>query len=199
MWRLLVSRFGLISIMGDSICHHTPVASKEIFLSGDLKLPSMRSDTEILNDLMNQLIWEPILYEDKISVAVKDGIVTLSGHVDRYAKKMAAEKAAKKIAGVKVIAEIIEVGKQCADKTDVEIAELILQELGYHTAIKEESVKIKVEHGIVTLEGEVAWAYQRFAIKREIEKLPGVKHVNNYISVKPKLQYPQILHTSDGR
>jgi osmotically-inducible protein OsmY len=152
----------------------------------------MRNDVEILSDVLSRFTWEPALHAAQIDVAVKDGVVTLSGHVDSYTKKMSAEKVAKKIAGVKVIAENIEVGKQPADKTDIEIAELILQELGYHTAIKEESVKVKVEHGIVTLEGEVDWAYQRFGIKHEIEKLPGVKHVNNYILVKPKSRYLQI-------
>jgi osmotically-inducible protein OsmY len=151
----------------------------------------MRNDVEILSDVISRFAWEPALHAAEIDVTVKDGVVTLSGHVDSYMKKMAAEKTAKKIAGVKVIAENIEVGKQRAEKTDIEIAELIVQELSYHTAIKEESVKIKVEHRTVTLEGEVAWAYQRFAIKHEIEKLPGVKHVNNYILVKPKSRYLQ--------
>jgi osmotically-inducible protein OsmY len=149
----------------------------------------MRMDFDILEDVVTQLQWQPALHANKITVEVEKGIVTLSGHVNTYAKKMAAEKAVRNIAGVKAIVENIQVGKLAADKTDKELAELILQELAYHTAIKEEKVILKVDHGIVTLEGKVDWAYQRFAIRREIERIPGVRHVNNYIMVESKSRY----------
>jgi osmotically-inducible protein OsmY len=146
----------------------------------------MRTDSDIRKDLLAQLQWEPVLHANVINATVKNGIVTLYGKVEGYEKKMAAEKVAKRIAGVKAVVENIRVGNSVINKTDAQIAKEILRELGWHVVIKENKIKIKVEHGIVTLEGIVDWAYQRFAIKREIERIPGVKHVNNYITVKAK-------------
>jgi osmotically-inducible protein OsmY len=122
----------------------------------------MKSDSQIQKDVMEELKWEPFLKASEIGVAVKNGIVTLSGHVDSYTKKLAAENAAKKISGVKAIAEDIQIGVSPADKkTDTEIAEAVLNTLRWHSAVQEEKIKIKVENGNVRLEGEVEWEYQR--------------------------------------
>jgi osmotically-inducible protein OsmY len=148
----------------------------------------MKSDSQIQKDVMEELKWEPFLKASEIGVAVKNGIVTLSGHVDSYTKKLAAENAAKKISGVKAIAEDIQIGVSPADKkTDTEIAEAVLNTLRWHSAVQEEKIKIKVENGNVRLEGEVEWEYQRNNAKVAIENLTGVRSVLNVITVKPKV------------
>jgi len=147
----------------------------------------MKTDSQIQKDVMAQLNWEPILDVSEIGVAVKEGVVTLSGIVDTYTKKMMAERAAKKVSGVRAIALDIQVGlSPIFKKTDSEIAEAVLNAIRLHTVVQEDRIKIKVEDGIVTLEGEVEWEYQRKAAKHSIENLPGVRNVLNYIIVKPK-------------
>jgi osmotically-inducible protein OsmY len=148
----------------------------------------MKSDLQIQRDVMDELKWEPYLNASQIGVAVSNGIVTLSGQVDSYSKKLSAEKAAKRVSGVKAIAEDIQIGVSPAfRKTDTEIAEAILSALKWHSALQEEKIKIKVEDGIVKLDGEVEWEYQRNNAKVAIENLTGVRSVINLITVKPKI------------
>jgi osmotically-inducible protein OsmY len=148
----------------------------------------MKSDLQIQKDVIEELRWEPFLNSSEIGVAVKNGIVTLSGQVDSYSKKLIAEKAAKKVNGVKAIAEDIQVGILPASrKTDTQIAEAVLNALKWHSAIQDEKIKIKVEDGNVRLEGEVEWEYQRSSIKSAIENLAGVRSVVNLVTVKSKI------------
>lgn len=148
----------------------------------------MKTDFQIQKDVMAELSWEPLLNATEIGVAVKNGIVTLSGKVNSFTKKIAAEKAAKKVAGVKAVAEDIQVGINPGFiKTDAEIAEAVLNVLKWHTAVQEEKIRIKVENGIVSLDGEVEWEYQRANAKKAIENLQGVRLVINLISVSPKI------------
>lgn len=146
----------------------------------------MKSDIEIQKDVMDEIKWEPLLNASEIGVAVKHGIVTLSGQVDSFAKKLTAEKAAKRIAGVKAVAEDIQVGiSPSFKKTDADIAAAVLNALKWHSAVQEEKIKIKVEDGIVRLEGEVEWEYQRSNARSAIEHLSGVRSVINLITIKP--------------
>jgi osmotically-inducible protein OsmY len=148
----------------------------------------MKNDLQIQKDVMDELKWEPFLTSSDIGVSVKNGIVTLSGIVDSYAKKRAAERAARNVAGVKAVAEDIQVGISPAfKKTDAEIAEAVLNALRWHSAVQEEKIKIKVEDGFVRLEGEVEWEYQRNQAQSAIENLTGVKSVVNLVTVRPKL------------
>lgn len=153
----------------------------------------MKSDIQIQKDVMDELKWEPYLNASEIGVAVKNGVVTLSGQVDSYAKKLLAEKATKRVAGVKAVAEDIQIGISSSyRKTDAEIADAVLNALKWHTAVQEEKIKIKVEDGIVKLEGEVEWDYQRINAKAAIENLAGVQSVINLITVKPKIKVSDI-------
>jgi osmotically-inducible protein OsmY len=146
----------------------------------------MRTDAEIQKDVMAQLKFEPFLNAEQIGVAVKDGIVTLSGHVDSFSKKIGAEMAAKKVLGVKAVAEDIQVGvSPVYRRTDTEIAEAVVSALRWHSAVAEDKVKARVEDGIVTLEGEVDWNFQRQNAMNAIQNLIGVVRVNNFITVKP--------------
>ncbi|MBS1604677.1 MAG: BON domain-containing protein [Bacteroidetes bacterium] len=148
----------------------------------------MRDDVQIQQDVISQLKWEPILNAAEIGVSVKNGIVTLSGQVDTYTKKMAAERAARKVAGVRAVAEDLQVGvSPIFRRTDAELAEAALNALKWHSAVKEDKIKVKVEDGVVTLEGETEWDFQRTAAKQAVENLIGIKRVNNFITLKPML------------
>ena len=153
----------------------------------------MKSDIQIQEDVKREFKWDPLINESKIDVAVKNGVVTLSGNVDSYIKKIAAERDAKKIAGVKAIAEDIQIGVDVADnKTDTEIAAAVVNALKWHAGVKEEMIKAKVENGVVTLEGEVEWEYQRSNARKAVENLVGVRSVVNLITVKPKFSTSDI-------
>jgi osmotically-inducible protein OsmY len=148
----------------------------------------MKTDTEIQKDVMDELKWEPFLNATEIGVAVKQGVVTLSGTVDTFLKKSEAEKAAKRVLGVKAVAEDIEVKPFASTmKNDTEIARMVADSLKWHSAVQEEKLKVKVEDGWVTLEGEVEWEYQKDAAKNAIKNLPSVKGISNLIIVKPSI------------
>lgn len=148
----------------------------------------MKNDIQIQQDVIEQLRWEPFLDAAEIGVTVKNGIVTLSGNVDMYYKKIAAEGAAKKVAGVKAVAENIQVGiLPSYRKTDTEIAEAVTNALRWNISVPDENIKIKVEDGVVSLDGEVDWHYQRNAARNTVEKLAGVRRINNNITIKPAI------------
>lgn len=153
----------------------------------------MKTDNQIQKDVLDELKWEPLLNAAEIGVSVKDGIVTLSGEVDSYSKKLAAEHAAKRISGVKAIAEDIQVGlAPIYRKTDAEIASAVVNALKWHTAVKKEKIKIKVEDGVVRLEGQVDWEFQKNSARTAIEHLLGVKSVINLITLKPRVTSAEI-------
>lgn len=148
----------------------------------------MKTDIQIQQDVMDELRWQPFLNSSEIGVTVKDGIVTLSGIVDSYAKKLSAERAIKYVTGVKAIAEDIQIGVSPGyRKTDAEIAEEVINTLKWHTAVPDDKIKIKVEDGVVTLEGELDWEYQRANAVKAIQHLTGVRSVSNLLSIKVKL------------
>lgn len=155
----------------------------------------MKTDNQIQKDVLDELKWEPLLKAAEIGVSVKDGIVTLSGEVDSYSKKLAAEHAAKRISGVKAIAEDIQVGlAPIYRKTDAEIASAVVNALKWHTAVQQEKIKIKVEDGVVRLEGQVDWEFQKNSARTAIEHLLGVKSVINLITLKPRVTSSEISH-----
>lgn len=147
----------------------------------------MKTDLVIQKDVIEELRWTPLLLNaNEIGVAVKNGIVTLSGTVDTYEKKVAAEEAAKSIAGVKAVAEDIEVKVGDGGKrNDTEIAEAVLNALWWSSSVKEDKIKVKVENGWITLEGEVEWKFQRNTIENTVRKLLGVRGITNNIKIKP--------------
>lgn len=157
----------------------------------------MKTDAEIKNDVLDELAWQPNIDENQIGVIVENGVVTLSGVINNYSKKVAAEKAAKNIEGVKAVALDIEV-KYGVDfkKTDKEIAKAIVDAYEWNSSIPEDEIQIKVENGWVFLTGEVQWEYQKNAAKKAIEGLVGVRGINNSItlknSIKPKEVKSQI-------
>ena len=145
----------------------------------------MRTDLEIKEDVLDELEWQPNIDETQIGVVVKNGIVTLSGTVDSYTKKMAAEKATKRVAGVKAVAEDVEVKYGPSfKKTDTDIAEAVVNALKWNSSVPEDKINVKVEDGRIYLTGEAMWLYQKDAAKRAVQNLNGVKYVFNSLTVK---------------
>lgn len=147
----------------------------------------MKTDRDIQKDVMEELRWEPAVEDLGIGVSVHNGVVTLSGYVNFYAERLAAEKAAKRVKGVKAVAEDIEVRRNDSNTvTDAEVAESVVRALEWNTAIPEEKIKVKVDNGWVYLEGEVNSRYQKQAAADAISFLKGLRGVSNWITVKPK-------------
>jgi osmotically-inducible protein OsmY len=146
----------------------------------------LRSDDEIRNSVLFELKWDPKITSPDIGVAVKDGVVTLSGFVSSYWEKDAAEKAAKRVYGVRGVANDLEV-KLSTTRTDPEIARDAVHELESHVSIPANNIKLTVKNGWVTLEGKVDWHYQKLLAESAVKKLRGVLGVTNQIEVKPQV------------
>ena len=145
----------------------------------------MKTDVEIRNDVLDELAWQPNVDETEIGVTVEKGVVTLTGTLDSYSKKMAAEKAVKNVKGVRAVAEDIEVKYGTAyKKSDKEIAQAAADALKWNYSVPEDKVTLKVDDGWVYLNGEVQWAYQKDAAKKAVEDLLGVRYVSNNITMK---------------
>jgi osmotically-inducible protein OsmY len=144
----------------------------------------MKTDLEIQKDVQEELKWEPFLKASEIGVSVRNGVVTLTGTVDTYSKKLSAEKAAKRVSGVTAVAQDIDVRITNGGKrSDSDIATAVLNSLTWNTMVPHEKIKVKVENAWVTLEGDVEWEYQKKAAARSAENLLGVVGVTNLIHI----------------
>lgn len=149
----------------------------------------MKTNETLQADVQNAIKWEPLLNAAEIGVTAKDGVITLSGMVDSYAKKVEAENAAKSVGGVKAVAETIEINYGTSfKKNDTEIAGEILNAWKWNWEVPSEKISVKVESGWVTLEGELEWNYQKEAAKNAINHLTGVKGVTNRIVIKSEIK-----------
>jgi osmotically-inducible protein OsmY len=146
----------------------------------------MKTDKELRQDVMDELDWEPSVNAAHIGVTAKDGVVTLTGHVPSYAEKYAAERATKRVFGVKAVAEELEVKLPTSTEvTDEDIAAACVNAFKHHYTVPNEKIKVVVTNGWVTLEGEVDWRYQADDAEGAVRFLTGVKGVANYIKLKP--------------
>jgi osmotically-inducible protein OsmY len=145
-----------------------------------------KSDSAIREDVIFELKYDPKITSPDIAVAVKDGVATLSGYASSYWEKDAAEKAAKRVYGVKGVANDIQV-KLGITRTDPEIARDAVHELESHVSIPADKIKVTVKAGWVTLEGTVDWQYQKTLAESAVKKLKGVLGVTNNIEVKPRV------------
>lgn len=148
----------------------------------------MKTNEELQNDVLDELKWEPSLSEvvTQINVKANDGVVTLSGSVNSYNQKISAEQAAQRVSGVQVVAEDIEVvvpGKYIRSDTDIAVA--IKDALRWHSAVNEDLIEIKVEDGIVYLDGTAEWEYQKKAAENAVKDIVGIVKVINRISLQP--------------
>jgi osmotically-inducible protein OsmY len=146
----------------------------------------MKTNADLQKDVQDAIKWEPLLNAAEIGVTAKDGVVTLTGVVDSYLKKTEAEDATKNVAGVKAVVEKIEVKlpNSRAKKDDNEIAKEVVNAFKWNWEVPNDKVKVKVENGWVTLEGELEWNYQREAAKDAVKNLMDVTGVTNSIKIK---------------
>jgi len=148
----------------------------------------VRSDVQLQEDVLAELKWEPRLQPNEIGVAVKDGVVTLTGTVDSYSKRYAAEEAAHRVRGVKAVANDIEVKlSTTSERSDADIAAAAVRALELDAFVPIEKLDVTVSKGWVTLRGEADWNYQREVAYEVVRRLSGVKGVTNLIVVKPKV------------
>jgi osmotically-inducible protein OsmY len=144
----------------------------------------IRTDHELQKDVLAELRWEQGVEASEIGVAVKDGVVTLTGKVDTYLKKWRAEEAAHRVNGVIAVANDIEV-RTIGERTDTDIAAAAVHALKWDASLPADKIQVTVDKGWVTLKGELEWQYQKQEAERVIRRLWGVKGVSNLITLKP--------------
>jgi osmotically-inducible protein OsmY len=145
----------------------------------------MRTNEELQKDVQEAIKWEPLLQAAEIGVIVNDGIVTLTGNVDSYAKKLEAETATKKVPGVHAVVEKIIVDFESSwKKSDIEIAQELVSAFKWNWEVPHNQITATVENGWVTLDGEVSWNFQRDAAKISASKQEGVKGVSSHVKLK---------------
>ncbi len=148
----------------------------------------MHTDSQLQEDVLAELKWEPSVTAGHIGVTAKNGVVTLSGHVDNFWSKYEAERAAKRVQGVKAVAEEIEVKLPFDHKRgDDEIAAAVVERLSWNVSIPKNAIKVTVEKGFVTLSGELEWHFQKDVAETEVRHLSGVLGVANRIELKKRV------------
>lgn len=146
----------------------------------------MKTDMQLHQDVLAELTWDASIHEKEIGVAVKDGVVTLTGAVDSYPEKWAAERVAGRVAGVKAIVNDLEVNIPAfATRSDTDLAHRVVDALEWDIQVPSENIKTHITNGWVTLDGEVEWKYQKDAAERAVSFLSGVRGVSNNITIKP--------------
>lgn len=156
----------------------------------------MRTDQSIADDVRAELAWEPLISEQGIGVAVKDGVVTLRGFVPSYAQKVAAERATERVLGVRGVVEELEVRLPSASElSDQALATRVINALEWSAPVPKGAIKPKVEKGWVTLEGTVKYAYERTGAEDTVRYLTGVVGLINNITVVPAVVSPMAVRT----
>jgi len=145
----------------------------------------VRTDDDIRDSVLEELKWDPKITSPDVAVAVKDGVVTLTGFVSSYWEKEAAEKAAKRVYGVRGVANDLQI-KLATERTDPEIARDVVQALESHAGIPSDRIKVTVKYHWVTLEGSVDWQYQKSLAQSVAKTIKGVLGVTNNIEVRPQ-------------
>ena len=147
-----------------------------------------KADEQVQTDVLAEVKWNAQVQPNEIGVAVKDGVVTLTGWVDSYLKKWSAEEAAHRVSGVKAVANDIEVRlPNSSERTDPDIALAAVRALEWDAGVPSNKVKATVSQGWVTLRGEVEWQYQKLDAEQVVRRLMGIKGVTNLITVKPQI------------
>lgn len=153
----------------------------------------VKNDKQLQQDVIDDLRWDPSIDASKIGVAASTGVITLTGSVPSYFQKQNTERIVKRVAGVRAVANDIEVQlPTTTERTDSGIATAALNALKWSSAVPDENVILSVSKGWVTLEGSVEWNYQREAAEKAVEQLIGVKGVTNRISVSPQIKSREV-------
>ena|SRR5207247_7583188 len=146
------------------------------------------TDLELKKSVEAEMDYEPSVHAAEIGVAAKDGIVTLTGRVQSYWEKLAAERAASRVSGVKAVVNELEIRlPSFSERTDEDIARAALNALDWSISVPSDRIKVKVSKGWITLEGNVEWQHQKAAAEKAVRFLTGVKGVSNLIEVKPQV------------
>ena len=152
----------------------------------------IRSDNDIQSDVLDEYVWDPEVEASDVGVEVDQGVVTLTGTVDRYSIRMAAEKAAQRVDSVRAVTNDIAV-RTPLTHNDTDIAKAAAGAIESRLSIPADAVEVTVQNGTVTLRGTVDWSYQRRAAEAAVEYLRGVRHVSNQITVKqPKVSDSEV-------
>ncbi|OUM00916.1 BON domain-containing protein [Variovorax sp. JS1663] len=163
----------------------------------------MKSDTQLRTDVLAELDWDPAIHAAAVGVTVKDGVVTLTGHLGSHAEKVAAEHAAQRVNGVKALAVELSVKLPAGEeRTDADIARAVEHALTWSVWVPNGKVSAMVEGGWVTLSGAVEWEFQRRAAEHAVRPLMGVTGVSNMITIAPRLKAADIeksLHEALAR
>ncbi|MEP7209627.1 MAG: BON domain-containing protein [Alphaproteobacteria bacterium] len=148
----------------------------------------MSSDNELRDDVLAELAWDPSVTAAHIGVTARDGVVMLSGHVQRFAEKQAAEAAVRRVKGVKAVAEEIVVKlPDDIHRDDDEIAQAARARLDWNSTLPIDAIEITVQNGWITLSGEVGWGFEHDAAAQDVRRLWGVTGVTNNIKVKARV------------
>jgi len=151
----------------------------------------MKTDMQLHQDVLAELMWDPRLGDTEIGVGAKDGVVTLAGTVASYAERLAAEHATERVAGVKGVANDLVVALPAQhERSDTELAHRIVSALQWDIEVPDDAIVATITNGWVTLEGEVEWPYQRDAAARVARGLSGIRGVNNNIKLARKSVSP---------
>lgn len=157
----------------------------------------MKTDLQIKQDVNDELAWDPAVDGASVGVEVSHGVVTLSGHLNTYIEKLAAERAAERVEGVKAVVVDLDV-RVPGEHDDEAMAEAARSTLQWHASLPSASIKVRVEKGWVTLAGEVEWAYQRELAERSVGHLRGVAGVINLLAIKPRVGPPDVAKRIDA-
>lgn len=158
----------------------------------------MSQDRQLQEAVLAEFAWEPSVTAAHIGVTAKNGIVTLTGHVENYPEKRAAERAAARVKGVKAVVEELKVQlHDSVQRSDEEIANAAAMRLAWEVSVPRDAVKIKVEHGWVTLTGQVNWHFQKVAAERTIRGLYGVVGILNETTIKARADASNISDKID--
>jgi osmotically-inducible protein OsmY len=148
----------------------------------------LRTDVQLRDDILAELKWEPSLRKAQIGVIVKDGIVTLTGTVEFWAEKSAADQATQRVFGVRAVANKIELRPPgTGAHTDADVASAAVNAVRWHVFVPRDRVEVSADRGWITLRGDVDWQYQKRAAEEAVRYLWGVKGVINEIAVKPEV------------
>jgi osmotically-inducible protein OsmY len=159
----------------------------------------VKTDSELQRDVMTELKWEPTIHAAEIGVAVKDGVVTLSGDVDTYSMKWAAERAVRRVSGVKGVAEEIKVTLPDPYKrTDEDIARSATDILSWNYWVPPDRVKVMVQNGWITLNGDVDWWFQKVYAEDAVRHMIGISGVTNRITIKPPVPTVKAFEVKSG-
>jgi osmotically-inducible protein OsmY len=189
----------------DTVSRHEGGIARELrdcqasLRSSEKGMMTMKTDTQLQQDVIAELKWEPSVNAAQIGVEVKGGVVTLTGHVNSYPEKWNAERAAQRVSGVKALAVEMDVTLPGSSKrNDADIARSAENVLEWTADLPRDSVNIMVEKGWITLSGEVDWEYQRQAAIRAVRFLLGVTGVSDQIAIKPKVSLSAVKSDIDA-